>query len=110
MHACSGFVHCVYGLVGEAAVGYVTVCQFDTRKQCFVGICDIMVVLVTLLDVLEDCVCVLGRCGLYKHLLETAFKGSVLFYCLAVFIDCGGSNALYLASCKSRLEDVRGIH
>ena len=110
MHARSCLIHGINGLVGETAVGNIPVGQSDACQQRFIRICDIVVVLVTLLYVLEDVVCVLGRCGLHDNFLETSLKCAVLLYRLAVLVDCGSADALYLSSGKGRLKDVRGIH
>ena len=108
--ACTRLVHCVNGLVGETTVGYVAVCQFDTRKQRLVSVCDIVVVLVTLLYVLQYHKSVLNRCRLNKHLLETALKRTVLLNSLAVLVNGCGANALYLSACKRWLQYVGSIH
>ena len=44
------------------------------------------------------------------HLLEAAFEGAVFFDVFAELIERGGSDDLKLATAKSRLDDVAGIH
>ena len=65
---------------------------------------------VSFLDVMQDINRLLNRCRLHDDLLETALQGSVLLNGVTVFIQCGGTDALYCTSCQGRLEDIGGIH
>ena len=51
MYTRTYFVECIDGLVGHEAVVDVAVCQFDTGQQGVVGIADVVVVFVAVLDV-----------------------------------------------------------
>ena len=41
--------------------------------------------------------------------LETAFECGVLFDVLAVFVQCGGADAMQFAAGKGRFKQVRGV-
>ena len=110
VYARTRLVEGVDGLVGEETVGDIAVCQFDTCLQGLVGIGNMVVLFVTILDVLQNLQRLLGRCRLNDDLLETTLQGSILLDGVAVFVECGGTDALYGATCQSRLHDVGCIH
>ena len=110
VHAGTHFVECVDGLVGEETVVDVSVCQFDTRQNGILGIAHMVVLFVAVLDVMENLDGVLHIGRLHDDFLETAFQGTVLFNGIAVFIEGGGTDALYGTTCQCRLQDVCGIH
>ena len=110
VYARTRLVEGVDGLVGEETVGDIAVCQFDTCLQGLVGIGYVVVLFVAVLDVLQNLQRLLGCCRLNDDLLETTLQGSVLLDGVAVFVECGGADALYGATCQSRLHDVGCIH
>ena len=65
-----------------------------------------VMVLVAVLDVFEDCYGVFGVCRFKCDTLETPVKSSILFNGLSELVDGGGTNALYLATCQGRFENV----
>ena len=110
VRARAHFVESVDGLVGEEAVGDVSVCQFDTRQNGIIGVCHVMVLFVALLDVMQDGHGLLHVGGFHDDLLEAALQGTVLLDGVAVFVECGGTDTLDGAACQSRFQDVCGIH
>ena len=102
MHSRPSFVQCINGFVREITVTYVTVCQFDTRLQCIIGIGDIMVILVPTFYIIEDLQSLLGSCRLDHNLLETAFQSTIFFYIFPIFIECCSTDTLNLSPRKSR--------
>src|SRR5258706_673222 len=46
----------------------------------------------------------------YKNNLEAAFKGSVLFDVLAIFVERGGANGAQLSTSERGLEHVGGVN
>ena len=54
--------------------------------------------------------CFLSIGCLYDNLLEAALQSTVLLDGLAVLVERGGTDTLYLAACKGGLEHVGGIH
>ena len=94
----AGFVQGIDGLVGEEAVGDVSVCQFDTRFEGRIGIGHVVMVFVTVLDVAQDLERFF-RCGrLHDDFLETAFQGTVLLDALAILVEGSGADALDFAT------------
>ena len=110
MYACAHFVHGVDGLVGESTVGYVTVCQFDTRHNGIVRVRHVVVILVAFLYVVQYFYGFLGRGRLYYYLLEASFKRAVLLDGVAVFVKRRCADALYRAACQRGLQYVGRVH
>ena len=110
MHARARLVEGVDRLIGHETVCHIAVCQFDTCHQRLVGIGDVMVLFVTVLDVPQDLQCLLVGGRLYLYLLESALQGSVLLYRVTVFVECRGTDALDGAACQRGFHDVGGIH
>ena len=69
-----------------------------------------MVILVAVLYVVQYLECLFCRCWLNEHFLEPALQGSVFLYGVAILVESCRSDALYRASCQSRLHDVCSIH
>ena len=103
-------VHSVDGLVGECAVGDVAFCQFDTCRECLVGICHVVVLLVAFLYVVQYFKCLFCRSRLYEHFLEPALQRSVFLDGVAILVESRCADALYCASCQSRLHYVCSVH
>ncbi len=106
----SGFVDQVDGLVGQETVADVTYRELHGRDDSLVEDTDVMVVLVTFLQATKD-----GNGRGFVRLvdhddLETTFQRLVFLEILLVFLQCGGADALQLASRQSWLQDVGGIH
>ena len=66
--------------------------------------------LVFFLDVVEYFERFGNRGRLDHYLLEASFEGSVLFDVFAVFVQCCGPDALYIAASQSRFEHIGCIH
>ena len=110
VHTRANLVERVDGLVGEEAVGGITLCQFDTSVDGLITIFHMVVVLVSAFDVTQNLQGLLCRCGFHQHLLEAAFQGTVLLYGVAVFIKCRRPDALYRAARQGGLHDIGGVH
>ncbi len=106
----SGLVHRVDGLVGKCAVAHIAFRQFHTGFKSRFGVADVMMVLVFFLDIMEYGQSLLWGCRLDHYFLESAFERSVLFDTGAVFVECGGTDALNLTARQRRLEHIGGIH
>jgi len=104
------FIHCIDGLVGEIAVGHVTLSQAHTGFQRLVRILYVVVFLVSVFDVAKYLKGFLRRGGFHNDLLEATFQRSVFFDALAVFIQRGGSDALEVAPGQCRFEHIGCIH
>ena len=104
-----GFVQRINGLVGQGAVGDIAFGKVHAGIDGIRSVGDMVMVLVAVLDVLEDGDGVFGTRRLKCDALETTVKGSVLFNGLSELVDGGGSNALYLAACQGRFEDVCSV-
>ena len=112
LQVCLGscLVESVDRLVGELSFGDVSVSVCHACLYCLVGVSHGVVVFVSFLYVCEDVDGFL-RCGLFHyHLLESPLQCTVFFYRLAVFVECGSSDALYGASCQCRFEHVCSVH
>ena len=103
-------VECVDGFVGELTVGYISVGERHAGFYGFVGVAHAVMLLVFALDVVQYGKRFVGRGRLHDNLLETAFESAIFFDVLAILVECGGTDALYLAAGESRLEQVGGIH
>ena len=66
--------------------------------------------LVAVFDVFEYLQCLDGIGWLDEHFLEASLECSVFFDAVAIFVECGGSDALDGASCECRFEDVGSVH
>ncbi len=110
MCARAGFVHGINRLVGESTVGDVAACQLHASLQSLVRIGHEMMFLILALDVAQYLQrFFLGR-WIYYHLLEASLQCTVLLNALAVFVECGCSDALYLTASQCRLQHVCSIH
>ena len=110
MQSCPHLVHCVYGLVGEIAVGDVSFCQFGTSFQCLIIISDMVMLFVPFLDVVEYLDCLAERCRLDQHFLETPFEGPILFNAVSILVKRSRSYTLYGAAGQRRLHNVGRVH
>ena len=103
-------IHQVDGLVGQEAVGDVTIGELYGGNDGLVLDTHFMVVLVTFLQASED-----GYGGrhvglIYHDGLETTFECLVLLKVLLVLVERGGTNGTQLSTSQSWLEDVGSIH
>ena len=98
------------GLVGLLTVGDVAVGELDAGLEGFVGIDDVVMLLIFALDIVQDLERLGGGAGIDENLLEAPLQGTVLLDGLAVFVKRGGSDALQGAAAEGRLEDIGGIH
>ena len=110
MYARTCFVEGINRLIREESVGNVSVCQFDTRFECRIRVSHVVVVFVTILDVAKDLERFFRSGRFYDNLLETAFKCSVLFDILAVFVEGSSSDALDFSTCQGWFQHISGIH
>ena len=106
----TSLIHGINSLVREEAVTDVAFGQCDTCLQCLVGVIHTVMLFIHLLDVVKDFECLLGRGRLNQHFLKAAFESAILLNALAILVKRGGSDALELAACQCRLEQVGCIH
>ena len=108
--AGAGFVQQVDGLIGQVAVRDIPLTEGDDGAQ-HIGIhLHMVVLLVILLDAVHDGQRI-GHAGLFHaDGLEAALKGLVLLDILAVLVEGGGADDLYLTAGEGRLEDVARVH
>ena len=109
MHAGTGLVERVDGLVGQTAVGDVAGGELHAGLDGLVGVVHAVVLLIFSFDVVENLDGFFRRGGFEQNLLEAAFQCTVFFDILAVLIERGGADALHLSSGEGGLEHVGGI-
>jgi len=79
-------VECINGLVGKEPIADITVCQFDTCRNCIVGISYVVMMLIAVFYVVENLQRLfLGR-SFHQHFLEAAFQSTVFLDRIAVFV------------------------
>ena len=103
-------VHQVDRLVGEEAVGDVTVRQGRRGDDRAVGDADAVMDLVLLLDAAQDRDRVLDRGLADEDRLETPRQRRVLLDVLPEFVERGGADAMQLATCEHGLQHVGRVH
>ena len=103
--AGAGLVDQVDGLVGEEAVGYVSLGHLHGGGDDVVAELDLVVALVVLLDAPQHLGGVLDRGLLHLDRLEAALQGGVLLDVLAVLVGGGGTNGLELATGQMCIRD-----
>ena len=108
-HAAAGFIDQVDRLVGQEAVGDVAIAEGGGSDQGLIGDLQAVVRLIALLQAAQDLDRVVDRWLAHLHRLEAALQCGIALDVLAVLIERGGADALQLAACQSRLEDVGGI-
>ena len=69
-----------------------------------------MMLLISVFDIVQDCQCLFSRSRFYHDFLETAFQCSILLNTLAIFIYSGGTDALDYPACQCRFHDIGCIH
>jgi len=111
MNACASarLVDDVDGLVGQEAVLYVAVGERDGSLDGLVGVLDVMMLLVAVLQATDDPDGVFGRWLADAHRLEASLEGGVLLDVLAVLIGRRGTNDLNLAAREGWFEDGRRV-
>ena len=105
-HPRRALVDEVDGLVGQVALGDVAGGQEDGRLDGLVGDEQVVVLLISALDALEDLDGLVGRRFIDAHLLEAALQGGVALNVLAVLVQRCRADALQFAAGQRRLEDV----
>ena len=106
----TSLVHKVDSLVGQEPVGDVSVGEDSGRDERLVLYLYAVEHLVSLFEPTQDRDSVL-HCRLVHHYrLETPFQRSVLFDVLAVLVERRRTDAVQLAPCKHRLEQVACVH
>ena len=106
----AGLVDQVDRLVRQLAVGDVAVRQGGRGDDRRVGDLDPVMHLVPLFQAAQDRDRVLDGRLVDQHLLETPFQCRVLLDVLAVFVQCGGADAVQLTARQCRLEHIAGVH
>jgi hypothetical protein len=96
-------------LVGQEAVGDVTMRQFRRGDDRRVGDVDAVVQLVLLLQAAQDGDRALHARLVDQHLLEAALERGVLLDVLAVFVERRRADAVQFAARQRRLEHVAGV-
>src|SRR5579885_650743 len=108
--ARGGLVDEVDRLVGQLAVGDVTVRESRRGDDRRIGDVDAVVNLVSLLQAAQEGDGVLDRGLIDQHLLEAPLERRVLLDVLAVLIQRRGAHAVQLATRQRRLQHVAGVH
>src|SRR3954465_2810314 len=108
-HARRGLVDQVDRLVGQEAVGDVSVGELGRGVERLVGDLDAVVLLVAVAQALEDLLGLLDRRLVHLDLLEAALERRVALEVLAVLVERGGADRLQLPAREGRLEDARGV-
>ena len=106
----AGLVNKVDGLVRQEAVRDVPLAEQDRLPQDAVGDLDPVVGLIIGGQTLQDLDGVLNGGLVYRHRLEAALQGAVLFDRFAVFVEGGGADHLNFAPGQGGLQDVGGVH
>ena len=106
----SCLIHKVNCLVREKAVSDISMRQFDCRYQGIILDPHLMMILISFLEATHD-----GngsRRGWFidHYHLETPLKGLVSLKILLILIQGSRADGTEFTSCKSRLQDIRGIH
>ena len=109
LHAGTGLVDEVDGLVGKEAVGDVAAGVRDGEADGLVGVADGVELLVLLADAHDDLDGIFFVGWRDLDGLEAALEGAILLDGLAVLGRGGGSDALDLATAEGGLEDVGGV-
>ena len=93
-------------LVGEVAVGDISLGKAHARGQRLVSIAHRVVLLVAGAEVVEDCERLFGGCLLHHHALKAAVEGSIALKMFAVLGKGGRTNALHSTTRKGRFQDI----
>ncbi len=107
---CTGFVYEVDRLIRQETVGDIAVREGRCRDQRRIVNLDAVIDLVALLQTSEDRDCILDGRLTDLHRLEAAFQCGILFDIFAVFIERCRTDAVQLAACEHRLQQIAGIH
>lgn len=106
----AGLVHEVDRLVGQVAVGEVAVGQFDGGEQGLVGVADLVMGFVAVLETPQDLDGV-RRAGLGHHdRLEAAGERGVLLDVAAVLLQRAGPHDMEFAAREGGLEHIARVH
>ena len=108
--ARTGFIHDVDGFVWEESTGEVTVGEFCCGLEGIVAVTGFVVGLVFWPEAVEDLDGLFDGGGFDFDLLETAFECGVFLDVFAVFVECGGADALHFPAAEGGFDDVRGVH
>lgn len=105
-----GLVHQVDRFVGQVAVGEVAVGQLDGGEQCLVGIADLVMGFVAVLETPQDLDGV-RRAGFGdQNRLEPTGERGVLLDVAAVLLERAGPHDMEFAARQGRLEHVARVH
>ncbi len=107
---CTCFIDQVNGLIRKIPISDIAVAQSSSSHDCFILDLHAMMTLKAFLESSEDRNGILNRRLGNHDLLEPALQCPVLLDVLAVFIKGRCTDALQLASCQHRLQEVRSIH
>jgi len=109
-HARRRLIHQVDGLVRQEAIRDVTRGEFRSSLQCLVRDAQIVMLLISAANPLEDQDGVLNAGLVDVDGLETALKCRVGLDMLAVLVQSCRSDALQFAAGQRRLQDVRRVY
>ena len=109
-NAAGRFVDQVDGLVRQLTISDIAMTQLGRRNDRAVSNSNLVVNLVALFQATQDRDGVFFAWLIHQHFLEAPFKGCVLLYILAVFVERGRADAVQLAASQRRLEHVACIH
>ena len=105
-----GFVNQVDGLVGQEAVGDITVRKRRRRDDGRVLDAHAVMHFVLFLQAAQDGDGVFDVRLAHENDLEAAFERGVFLDVLAIFVERGGADGAQLAARQRRLQHVRGVH
>ena len=110
MHPSPGFVYCVYCLIGEVSVGYITIGEFYSTLQSLIRIVYSVVFFVDPFDVFEDVEGLFGGGGIDNNLLESSLQCPIFLNAFAILRKSSCPYAADLSSGECRLEYIGHIH
>ena len=110
VHIGAGFVQQVNRLIGQIAVGDISLGQHHTLTGNLAGYLNAVEIRISLGDSLHDLTGLVNAGLSHSYRLEAALQGSILFNVLTVFVEGSGTDNLDLTSGQGGFQNVRSIH
>jgi len=108
-NARAGFVDEIDGLIGQEAIGNVSVSELGCRHERLVGDLHLMVRLVAISETLQNFDRLLDAGLADQHGLEAPLERRVLLDVFAKLVERRRADALQFATRERRLDDVAGV-
>ena len=105
----AGFIDNIDGLIRQVTAGNIADRQLDSGFDGLIRNLDAVVRLVLVAQTLQNLNGILGGRLVDLNRLETTLQSGILFDVLAVLVERGRADDLYLAAAQRGLEDVRCI-